>query len=225
MISIKINSAKFAKEINNIMDYSIGFLDGVQEGKAALLNSIGVQAIEMLKQYIDSNARSNPQMLQHVYEWYQNGSPEGRLFDINYAVTGAGISINSTFRQSKSIQNGSKVPFYDKARIMEEGIPVTIRPVNAQVLRFEEEGETVFTSNAVNIANPGGMKAQGGFEKTFDEFFNKYFTQAFLKSSGIAQYLENPEAFKKHMSSGKSRGRAAGKSAGYNWIVKAGGVL
>lgn len=225
MISIKINSAKFAKEINNIMDYSIGFLDGVQEGKAALLNSVGAQAIEMLKQYIDSNARSNPQMLQHVYEWYQNGSPEGRLFDINYVVTGAGISINSTFRQSKSIQNGSRVPFYDKARIMEEGIPVTIRPVNAQVLRFEEEGETVFTSNAVNIANPGGMKAQGGFEKTFDEFFNKYFTQAFLKSSGIAQYLENPEAFKKYMRYGKSRGRAAGKSAGYGWIVKAGGVL
>jgi hypothetical protein len=164
-------------------------------------------------------------MLQHVYEWYQNGSPNGRLFDISYVVSGAGISISSTFKQSKTIQNGSNIPFYNKARIMEDGISVTIRPTNAKVLKFEADGETVFTSNSVNVANPGGAEAQGSFEKTFDEFFNKYFTQAFMRSSGIAAYLENPVAFKKHLASGKSRGRSAGKSAGYGWIIKAGGAI
>jgi hypothetical protein len=105
---------------------------------------------------------------------------------------------------------------------MEEGIPVTIRPKAAQVLAFEDNGETVFTQGPVRVDNPGGTKVQGGFEKVFDMFFNRYFSQAFLRVSGVAQYLENPILYKKDMQAGKKMGRTKGISTGYRWIANAG---
>jgi hypothetical protein len=107
---------------------------------------------------------------------------------------------------------------------MEEGIPVTIRPRVAEVLAFDENGETVFTKGPVRIDNPGGSQVEGGFEKVFDMFFNRYFSQAFLRVSGIAKYLENPEVYRRDMNAGKSLGRSKGVSTGYRWIANAGVV-
>lgn len=216
------NSAQFKKEMNNIVDYSMGFLEGIQRGKTVFLKTIGVETVELMKEFIDSNARVNPDMLHHVYEWNQTGSPSARLYDISYTTSNLGLSFRSSFRQSTSIKNGSRTPFYDKARIMEEGIPVTIRPRVAQVLAFEDNGETVFTKNEVRVDNPGGTEVQGGFEKVFDMFFNRYFSQAFLRVSGIARYLENPIVYKKDMAAGKKLGRSKGLSTGYRWIANAG---
>lgn len=218
----RFDDKQFFREMNNIVEYSMGFIDGVRDGKKKFLDSIGASTIETLKNYIDTMARVDEQMLHHVYEWNKTGSPEARLFDINYVVKGNGLSISSSFRQSSSVKSGSKVPFYDKARIMESGIPVTIRPKMAQALSFESNGETVFTKSPVSVSDPGGQAVQGGFEKTFDRFFEVYFTQAFLYSSGIAEYLKNPVAFKANLQSGKTGGRAAGRRVGYNWIAKAG---
>jgi hypothetical protein len=217
----KFDTRKFNKDMKNMMDYSIGFLDGVQLGKQDLLKNLGLQTVELLKGYIDSNARVNPSILHHVYEWNKTGSPSGRLYDIVYTVSNLGLSFNSSFRQSKTIQNGSREPFYDKARIMEEGIPVTIAPKQSQALRFTDNGEEVFTKTPVTVLNPGGQ-AEGQFEQVFDNFFNKYFTQAFLRTSGIAAYLENPVAYKKNLSRGKRMGKSAGTSTGYKWIANAG---
>ena len=216
------NSAQFKKEMNNIVDYSMGFLEGIQRGKTVFLKTIGVETVELMKEFIDSNARVNPDMLHHVYEWNQTGSPSARLYDISYTTSNLGLSFRSSFRQSTSIKNGSRTPFYDKARIMEEGIPVTIRPRVAQVLAFEDNGETVFTKNEVRVDNPGGTEVQGGFEKVFDMFFNRYFSQAFLRVSGIARYLENPIVYRKDMAAGKRLGRSKGLSTGYRWIANAG---
>ena len=218
---VNFNSKQFAKDMKNIMDYSAGFLDGIQMGKQQLMHSIGVQTIEILKSYIDANARTNPAILHHVYEWDQVGSPAARLYDINYTVSGLGLSFKSSFRQSSTIQNGSNVPFYNKAKIMEEGIPVRIRPKQAQALRFVDNGEEVFTKSEVTVRSPGG-NVEGRFEQTFDNFFNKYFTQAFLRVSGMAAYLENPVAYKKNLQAGKRGGRAKGVSTGYKWIANAG---
>lgn len=216
------NSAQFKKEMNNIVDYSMGFLEGIQRGKTIFLKTIGVETVELMKEFIDSNARVNPDMLHHVYEWNQTGSPSARLYDISYTTSNLGLSFRSSFRQSTSIKNGSRTPFYDKARIMEEGIPVVIRPRVAQALAFEDNGETVFTKNEVRVDNPGGTEVQGGFEKVFDMFFNRYFSQAFLRVSGIARYLENPVVYRKDMAAGKKLGRSKGLSTGYRWIANAG---
>jgi len=174
------NSKKFKKEMNNIMKYSIGFLDGVQKGKTPFLKSLGVDAVEIMKQFVDSNARVNPSMLHHIYEWNRTGSPAARLYDINFTVSNIGLSFKSSFRQSESIQDGSKTPFYDKARIIENGLSVVIKPRSSEVLAFEEDGEMVFTKKPIRVSNPGGVEAQGGFEQTMDLFFNKYLSIFFL---------------------------------------------
>lgn len=222
MIKVKLDSKMFMKEMNNVMKYSIGFLDGVQSGKTMLLKNIGVQTIEILKQYVDANARANPQMLHHIYEWNSTGSPQARLFDFDYTVSNLGLSVLSSFRQSTSVKNGSNVPFYDKARIMEEGVPVTIVPKKSNVLVFEENGDMVFSKGPIEIDNPGGNYVAGSFNKIVDEFFNKYFTQAFLRTSGLSQYLENPVIFKNNLPKGKRSGRSQGISTGYRWIANAG---
>jgi hypothetical protein len=216
------NSNQFKKEMNNIVNYSVGFLEGVQKGKTVFLKTVGLETVELMKEFIDSNARVNPDMLHHVYEWNQTGSPSARLYDISYTTSNLGLSFRSSFSQSTSIKDGSRTPFYDKARIMEYGIPVTIRPKVAQVLAFEDGGETIFTQGPVRVDNPGGMQVEGGFEKVFDMFFNRYFSQAFLRVSGIAKYLENPQVYKKDMQSGKKMGKTKGLSTGYRWIANAG---
>jgi hypothetical protein len=218
---VRFDGRQFAKDMKNIMDYSTGFLDGIQLGKQELMKSIGLQTIEVLKSYIDSNAKVNPTILHHVYEWNKTGSPTGRLYDINYTVSNLGLSFNSSFRQSNTVQNGSNTPFYDKARIMENGIPVTIVPVNAQALRYMDNGEEVFTKGPVFVQNPGG-NTEGKFQQVFDNFFNKYFTQAFLRVSGIGAYLENPKVYKANLAKGKRTGKAGGISTGYRWIANAG---
>jgi hypothetical protein len=150
------------------------------------------------------------------------GSPDARLYDINYTISNLGLSFVSTMKQSTSIKDGSSVPFYNKAKIMEEGAPVTIRPKKASVLVFEDGGETVFTKGEVTVQSPGGTATTGSFQKVVDTFFTRYFTQAFLKSSGVYQYLNNPDVYKKNLQSGKSSGRSKGLQVGYRWIANAG---
>ncbi len=219
---ITTDTKTFATSMNNIMEYAVGFMDGVQRGKQNILKAIGMEAIDLLKEFIDANARTNPTALHHVYEWYQTGSPNARLFDITYTMSNVGLSIKSTFRQSTSIKDGSTVPFYDKARIIENGIPVVIKPRKSSVLAFEQDGETVFTKGPVIVDNPGGTAAQNGFEQVFDSFFNNYFSQAFLRVSGIMDYLENPEVFKKNINAGKRGGRSLGVATGYSWVANVG---
>lgn len=224
MIKLNIDTKGLTKDLNNIMEYSLGFLEGVESGKKAFLQNLGASTVEVLKQFIDSMARTDPDTLHHVYEWHQTGSPEARLFDIDYIVTGAGLSLNSTFRQSNSVKNGSNTPFFDKARIMEDGIPVQIRPKNVSVLAFDVNGESVFTSKEITVNNPGGLEVQGSYEKAFDIFIDRYFSQAFLNSSGIIGKLSDISVYRENLKRGARSGKQYGKSLGYRWIANAGVV-
>ena len=217
-----MNDKMFKKDMKNIIEYSVGFLEGAQAGKTQFLNNMGKLTTEILEEYIDSNARVNPKALHHIYEWYKVGSPDARLYNINYTISNLGLSFVSTMKQSTSIKDGSSVPFYNKAKIMEEGTPVTIKPNKASVLVFEDGGDTVFTKGKVTITNPGGSQVEGSFERVVNTFFNKYFTQAFLKTSGIQQYLSNPVVYSRNLKAGKSSGRSKGMQVGYRWIANAG---
>lgn len=222
---IELDSRQFMRDMNNIMQYSIGFLNGIDKGRPAFLDNLGRTAIEALKEFVDSNARVDPQLLAHVYEWYKAGSPDARLYDVTYTVNNTiGLSLNSTFRQSTAIKDGSNTPFYDKARIMEEGIPVTISPKKSSVLVFNDNGDTVFTKGPITIENPGGPMAQGGYEKVFRIFFERYFTQSFMVSSGIFSHLSNPVDYKNNLFAGKTGGKSTGFKTGYQWISR-GGLL
>jgi hypothetical protein len=219
---VLMNDSMFKKEMKNIINYSVGFLEGAQAGKTQFLSNMGKLTTEILKEYIDSNARVNPKALHHIYEWYKVGSPDARLYDINYTISNLGLSFVSTLKQSTSIKDGSSVPFYNKAKIMEEGTPVIIKPNKSSVLVFEDNGETVFTKGKVVVTKPGGNETTGSFEKVVDVFFNKYFTQAFLKTSGIQTYLSNPVVYSRNLKAGKSSGRSKGMQVGYRWIANAG---
>lgn len=221
---ITFDLTDFNKDMKNLIGYTKGFVEGAERAKPVAMAKIGAITVQALKEFIDSNARVNPNALHHVYEWHQAGSPEARLFDIDYAVTGLGLSVSATFRQSTVIKSG-ETPFYDKARIMEQGIPVTIVPKRAKALAFEVDGEQVFTKGPVSVSNPGGAEVQGSFERTFDLFMNQYFTQAFLSASGILDHLSDPKEYRRFLSRGlKGGGKAAGVSAGYKWLAGVGGV-
>ena len=226
MITTKFNDSTFIKEMNNIVQYAEGYLEGVKTGSPVMLNKIGKTLKEVFEEYVDASARVDPARLHHVYEWYQSGSPNARLFDIDYALIGNGLSFNATFRQSKSFSDGSTVPFYNKAYIMENGIPVTIRSKKSNgVLAFQDNGETVFTKSPISVNAPGGKEVQGAFADVMQEFFGRYLTQSYLTASGFTRYLETPSDFKKNLSKAKSGGKSTGRQIGYNWIVKAGDQL
>lgn len=216
-----MNTKNLEKIIGNAIDYSVGFLDGAQKGKSIFLKNLGNSIIGILKDYVDVEARSNPKALHHIYEWYQVGSPKARLYDFTYTVSNVGLSFKSNFKQSKSLPSGSSVPFENKAKIMEDGIPVTISPVRSEVLVFEANGQTVFTKKDIDVQNPGGTEVQGSFEKVADEFFKVYFKQSFLKSSGLYSYIKKPVLYKKNFAAGSRAGRSVGVETGFKWIANA----
>jgi hypothetical protein len=221
-MKITFNDKAFFKEMNNIVEYSEGFLEGTERGKYGMLQNVGVSMSALLGEFVDSNARANPQMLQHVYEWYNSGNRSERLFDIHFMLMRNGVSFDYSFRQSQSIKDGSNVSFYDKAQIMEEGRAVTIKPKNKDILSFNIDGEQVVTSKPVQVKKPGGAYAMGGLQRTVEQFFGTYLTQSFIIVSGLKDYLSNPITYKKNMNSGKINGRSVGIQTGYRWMVMAG---
>jgi len=220
-MKVTMNANALEKKLSNIVKYSTGFLEGAESGKKIFLDNMGSRVIEALNRYVDAMARSDRDALHHVYEWYKTGSPAARLFDLTYTVSNVGLSIKSSFRQSTSISKDSNTPFYNKARIMELGIPVTIKPKKASALVFEDAGETVFTKKPITVHNPGGTETQYSYGMVFDSFFENYFTQAFLKSSGLTNYISNPVIYKNNFAAGARAGKSLGKKIGYAWIINA----
>jgi hypothetical protein len=223
MLRVVMDSKQFQKELNNIMQYSTGFIEGIQKGKSAFYLGLAPKIAEMASQFVDVNSRMSPELLHHIYEWEKVGSPEARLFDIDYKISGVGITFTSSLKQSSSIKNGSNVPFYNKAKIMEEGMGVTIRPKRANALRFEIDGQEVYTSREVRVDNPGGQ-TQGQFKKVLNNFFGVYFRQSFLNSSGLLQYFKSPQVYSKNLNSAKRGGRSLGLKTGYQWVANAGRI-
>lgn len=220
MIKARFNTKEFNKKMNNVVDYSLGFINGVEKGKPIFLKVLGEQVADMLGLYIDASARSRPEFLHHVYEWYKTGDSNSRLFKITFVVTKNMVNFNSKFIDSQSIKNGSKTPFYNKASVMENGMSITIAPKDSPVLVFDVGGDTIFTPNEVVVDNPGGV-TNGQYTEVFNQFFNKYFTQSFLKSSGLAQHLSTPKEYKANFANGAKSGKLAGINAGFKWITSA----
>ena len=219
MINISFDDKKFYKKMTNLVAYSNGFVEGAKRSKPEMLNILGEQVSEIMGKYIDSMASANPTMLHHVYEWGQTGSASARLFDIDYISLTGGLTMSATLTQSKSIQAGSNVPFYNKARIMESGIPVTIAPKSARALAFDVNGESVFTKKPVTVSNPGGVAVQGKFEDTFDEFFQVYLSQSIFDVTGLGNQIRNSKAFKQNLSRGVSGGKSVGLAAGRQFVI------
>lgn len=218
---VSFDFKKFQKTMNNVVDYSYGFIDGIEKGKPKFLEKLGREVIIALGQYIDLNARANPKAMHHVYEWYRTGSPASRLFDIDFVVNKNGLVLFSNFKQSRSMSADATTPFFNKAKIMEQGRTVVIKPKSGSVLAFEDGGQTIFTKKPITVRSPGGDEVQGSYEKVFDEFMVRYFKQSFIRASGLYDYIKKPTAFKKNIRAGAKVGRSKGVSTGFSWIADA----
>ena len=218
MIKVKFDTKEFSKKIMNSVEYSNGFLDGVELSKTNFNQELGLFIKEALAKYIDAKARIEPDSLHHVYEWNEAGSPSARLFEINVIPSQRVIRFNIKFLPSSSISNTSNVPFKDKAKIMENGVDITIQPKKSDVLVFEDNGSIIFTKKTITVSNPGGNKVAGSFQRTINNFFNNYLTVGLLKSSGILSGLENPVEYKQNFPKGVKGGRPVGVSAGKKYM-------
>lgn len=218
-IKMTFETIGFKKVLKDSVAYSMGFLEGVQLNRKTFNTELGMFIEDALKKFIDAKARANPSALHHVYEWGATGDPDGRLFYFDVYATATQIAIRGGFEQSRIPSPTGTVPFFDKANVMENGIAVTIVPVNSKVLVFEVNGETVFTTEAVYVAHPGGDEVAGSFGQAIEEFFGAYLTGAVLAASGIYQDLENASEFSRHFAQGaKGGGRGTGIMAGRKYL-------
>jgi hypothetical protein len=142
--------------------------------------------------YIDSQARTKPKSLHHVYEWKKVGNKSSRLFKLkSYGDQGLSFKITYEFIQSKtnvpSPQGYKKYKFSNKAFIMENGIPVKISPRSAERLVFEVDGYTVFMPKgaSVTVSKPGGGKATGRFRIAYAQFFTGQLVNESIRRSGF----------------------------------------
>jgi uncharacterized protein YuzE len=220
MFSVKYDTKIFTKTMRNAVAYSNGFADGIQLNRTRFNQQLGNVAVEMLNKYIDSRARIDQDSLHHVYEWGMAGSPGGRLFRIQAKASPSNIVFFGDFLSSRSVSDTSEEPFVNKAEVMENAILVEVSP-KGKVLAFEsEEGETVFTTDTVYIANPGGDAVAGSFGKIIEEFFDSHFTAQVLIQTGLMKKLSYPVEFSSGFAAGASGGgRAVGINAGQKYLT------
>jgi hypothetical protein len=224
MITVSFDDKQFLQEINNVLQYSTGFINGIESAKPVMMKNISYKIKEILYSYIDSMARLEPQKLHHVYEWSQVGSKTARLYDIKCVSNKNNISFFYTMNQSKAIRSGSNIPFYNKAEIMENGTPIKIVAKKSDVLTFEENGETVFTKKPIDVEFPGGKNVKDGLSETVKSFFNSYLSQTLLDVTGIKSQIKDLSSFKNNLSSAKKGGYQLGVSVGERWISKVGTI-
>jgi ethanolamine utilization protein EutQ (cupin superfamily) len=162
--------------------------------------------------YVDAQARVRPKALHHVYEWKRIGNPNARLFKLKVtAQEGISFKIGYEFLDSKTLVPTTKGVhrhvFVDKAFVMEEGRPVTIRPRFAERLVFEVPGGSVFMPKGkpVTVSRPGGKAATNQFKLAYGKFFSGNLVNNSIKNSGfqklfgasMAKALKVPAGIKK----------------------------
>ena len=226
MIRSRVKADDLIKKLNNTVKYSNGFIAELNKNKALLNQKVGSTSIAAFYDYLDGLARSHPGMLHHVYEWEGVGDPMERLYDLSLQINNTSAVIDAEFLESNVPSQDGGEPFYNKAIIMEEGIPVVINEKNAKALAFTINGEEYFRVGPITIPNPGGEATRGSFVEAFNEFYGKYFTEVYLSAIKFYDYFSNPKVYENYFSSGvKGGGSSTGKAAALSWITKAPGEM
>jgi hypothetical protein len=149
-------------------------------------------------EYIDALARTRPKSLHHVYEWNKAGNKSSRLFKLNkLSENGLSFRVNYEFKPSRSLvpseTSRRRHMFINKAEVMERGIPLTIRPKNAERLVFEYNGETVFMPKgaSVTVRRPGGSAATNQFNLAHSRFFSGQLVNSSIRKSGFQRLFNS----------------------------------
>jgi hypothetical protein len=144
--------------------------------------------------FIDSQARTKPKSLHHVYEWKKVGQQSSRLFKLN-RLDAAGLSfkinyelkISKTSVPTKNRKQTSRYVFANKASVMEKGMPIVIRPKSAERLVFEIDGQAVFMpkGKSVIVKSPGGRASTNQFDLAYSRYFSGPLVSSSIKASGF----------------------------------------
>ncbi len=220
MISSKINSKKAMKVLSNLVQYSDGFIKEAKAQEATVTKRLAKTSVNGFYEYLDQLARVNPGMLHHVYEWGRVGDSNSRLFDLKIKISKNNAMITSDFLPSEIPSDTSNEPFYNKATIMEEGIPVVIQEVEAQALFFEIDGVEYFRTGPIIIENPGGPEVRGSFVQQFEEFYNTYLDDVYLKAIRFYQYFMDAKEYERNFNGAMNSSNAyqVGRKTALSWI-------
>lgn len=221
MITAKFDTKNMTKTINNIIQYSQGYIEETKKNETKIATKMAKISITTFYQYLDGLARLHPDMLHHVYEWGEIGNPGARLFDLKTIAVGRSVKVGAELLESTSIKDGSDEPFYDKASIMEYGETVTVTEKEANALFFEIDGVEYFRKGPITIANPGGEAVRGSFVRAFNEFYANYFSEVYLRSIRFYKHLEEAKEYKNNISRSAKSGnpKTLGKNSAMQWIA------
>jgi len=221
MYSIKFDDKEAKKMLSNLVDYSNGFIRETQAKQSTIASRLAETSIEAFYDYLDGLARTNPGMLHHVYEWGAVGDPGARLVELKKSIGNTSSEIDADFLASSSVPEGGSEPFYDKVEVMEEGIPVTVQAVQARAMFFQIDGQEFFRTGPIIIENPGGEATRGSFVKAFEEFYNNYFEDVYLRAIRFYDHFENPTVFSANASRAinSSGAQGIGRTTALKWIM------
>lgn len=219
-------------KINKLTRITLKSLEGIEAGKAQYLKILGPKIAEVFGTYIDLTARAEPDRLHHVYEWYETGKTDARLFQIIPVYRSGGITFRSIFLESQTIQHEreTEVEFWNKASVMERGLTLKIEPKNGKALKYFDEdlGDYVFSKQSI-VTKPGGEEVKGAFGVHFNTFFTKYLSQTKILTAGM---LIRPfsKAYSKTLKAamrtkGATNADEMGFETGYRWMVGAADVV
>lgn len=131
--------------------------------------------------YIDTKAKISPKSLHHIYEFDMTGNKTARLFQAQITDSPAGAVLSYSFKSSKR-PNREGYVFRNKAQVMEDGEPITVRPKRSQFLRYRLEDGQFVTSRQSFIPEPGGP-VKGNFQEEFNNFMTTRASYVLEKSS------------------------------------------
>jgi hypothetical protein len=213
---MKVDSKELSSILGNSVEYSHGFLDGVEMNRVHYMRFLGGFISEAMGKYIDAKARMNPSSLHHIYEPGQTGNEGARLFRMDVDAGKTTIRFSGRFVASSGMPNNGGEPFVNRAEIMENGIGIVISPRRSDVLAFNVDGEPVFSASSVYIAHPGGDGVAGSFGRVVEDFFENFLTGAVLKP--VLRKLNNPKEFSEFFAQGAKGGRPVGVRAGRKYF-------
>lgn len=221
MVAVKINAKQAMQVLNNLVDYTDGFIKETQAQESTVVNKLSKSSVNGFYEYLDQLARVNPGMLHHVYEWGMVGDPSSRLYELKRTLTKKTATISADFLLSQTPSPTSDQVFYDKATVMEEGITVIVNEVNAEALFFEIDGVEYFRTGPIVIENPGGPDVRGSFVEQFEEFYNTYFDKIYLNAIRFYQYFMDAKPYEQNfnvaMKSNNANG--IGRKTALSWIM------
>lgn len=226
MYSIKFDGKEAKRMLEGVVAYSDGFIKETKAQEKTIASRLATTSIEAFYDYLDTLARTNPGMLHHVYEWGSVGDPGARLFELKKRLSGNSASIDSEFLTSNVTPEGGTEPFYEKAEIMEEGIPITVQAVQARAMFIQYQGDEFFRAGPIVIENPGGEGVRGSFVQAFEEFYNNYFEDVYLRSIRYYDHFRKPEGFASNFGSAVDAGKRAssiGRTTALKWVMNAPG--